>query len=837
MRIRIFLIFLLFPVICFSQEKLPLIHILDAITATDGAKFGYIEEELVVYTLVPPDPKLTLKQKLKYIESKTRIRFEAVSKNFYTVYNDHKMDKPLCGYLIDGDSGSGIENAQVSITETSAATASDKNGYFELPVLSPNHIIVSHLNYKPKTIDPQELYVSICPRILLTPNIEELGEVLTHRYLATGISKNDLGELVVKPGKFGILPGLTEPDVLQTMQQVPGITSDDETISNINVRGGTHDQNKFLLNGIPMFQTGHFFGLISAFNPLSPSSITIYKSGTPAYYGEGVSSVIDISTHTAIPEKSYNIGAIDMISAGFLSKIRISDKAALQISGRRTYSDIYATPTFKDYQHRIFQNTIVTDISQNQNVDIKTSEDFYFYDLSLQYQQKIGNRHEIIIDAVGFENKVGIFQRTAENQRNSHLAQENFGGSINWKSQWNDNNKTEVQGYVSWYELAATNQSVGSEQIISQQNMASDKGVRVKHTHIASHGLELSGGYQFDEIAIINCDEINIPEYSRYDKQVSRTHTGIAEALFRSKNKLTLLRGSIRETYFQKFNLFLTEPRFVFSQALTNVLKLEMIGERKSQTLSQVVDLQQDFLGIEKRRWTLANELDVPIQKSTQASVGLTYSHKGWLIAIDNFYKQVAGITSASQGFQNQFEFIDGIGSYQVLGSEVLLQKSFRRFYGWISYSYNDNKYNFKEFQPHTFANNFEIPHAVTWAGIYEWRKLRIALGGKWHSGKLVTTPASFNLDPDNPSNSSIVYNAPNNTRLGEYIQVNFSASKTWRLNGDSSISLSASVINILNRRNVINRYYRVNTSNNEIESVNTSSLRRTPNVSLKYIF
>ena len=29
--------------------------------------------------------------------------------------------------------------------------------------------------------------------------------------------------------------------------------------------------------------------------------------------------------------------------------------------------------------------------------------------------------------------------------------------------------------------------------------------------------------------------------------------------------------------------------------------------ENKHQTTSQIVDLQQDFLGIEKRRWTLSN--------------------------------------------------------------------------------------------------------------------------------------------------------------------------------------------------------------------------------------
>ena len=35
---------------------------------------------------------------------------------------------------------------------------------------------------------------------------------------------------------------------------------------------------------------------------------------------------------------------------------------------------------------------------------------------------------------------------------------------------------------------------------------------------------------------------------------------------------------------------------------------------------------QQDFLGIEKRRWVLANNEDIPIQKSNQGSLGFVFT-------------------------------------------------------------------------------------------------------------------------------------------------------------------------------------------------------------------
>jgi len=77
-------------------------------------------------------------------------------------------------------------------------------------------------------------------------NSQQLDEVYIKNYLTSGISTNRTGAIIIKTDDFGILPGLIEPDILQTIQALPGILSVDETVSNINIRGGTHDQNLIL---------------------------------------------------------------------------------------------------------------------------------------------------------------------------------------------------------------------------------------------------------------------------------------------------------------------------------------------------------------------------------------------------------------------------------------------------------------------------------------------------------------------------------------------------------------------------------------------------------------
>ena len=75
--------------------------------------------------------------------------------------------------------------------------------------------------------------------------------------------------------------------------------------------------------------------------------------------------------------------------------------------------------------------------------------------------------------------------------------------------------------------------------------------------------------------------------------------------------------------YFQELSKFIFEPRFQLHYKFGKSLALEILGEQKNQTTSQIIDLQKDFLGIEKRRWILSNDKSIPVMQSNQASLGL----------------------------------------------------------------------------------------------------------------------------------------------------------------------------------------------------------------------
>ncbi len=662
--------------------------------------------------------------------------------------------------------------------------------------------------------------------------VYDLNEVVIENFLTSGISKKKYGNFEIRPEKFGILPGLTEPDVLQTMQQIPGIYSVDESVSNLNVRGGTHDQNLFLWNGIRMFQTGHFYGLISAFNPMLAHTVSISKNGTPAYYGESVSSVVDISSREAdIGPSRFGLGA-NLVCADFFAKVKVAPQTSFTVSGRRSYTDWINTPTYQSYYDRLFQNTIVTRIENNQIVDYRTSESFYFYDLTLQYHQKLGKKHTFYLDAIGIKNALEIGQNaTVDNtlaSKSSALEQQSLGASLHWKTAWNANHLTRINAYVSSYKLDASNESIENNQVLAQQNAVLDVGIRLEDRHQIDPEVGVNYGYLYNEMSITNTDDINAPRLAREVVEVMRTHAGLAEIEYAPADKSMLVKGGVRMNHFEQLELFIVEPRLQFSYTLTPEFKIEILGEQKSQTAAQTIDLQRDFLGIEKRRWTLA-DADTPLQKSRQLSIGLSFQNKRWLVSLDNFYKKVAGISSAAQAFQNQLEMISIKGNYTVGGSELLIRRSWDQFYGWVGYSLNRNEYQFENFDPEMFPSNFQIEHSFSAAAVYERNSVKLALGGRWNSGRPTTLPTSFN-------DGAISYGDPNAASLDDYLQFNLSASYVWKI-GSGRIQANASVLNLFNRQNIINRYYRVNTIANEIERVNTYAMQRTPNLSVRWYF
>ncbi|SCY45733.1 TonB-dependent Receptor Plug Domain [Flavobacterium anhuiense] len=836
-----FLFFLFFHILNLSaQDKgkdMPFKKIIIAIEEQHAVSFNYTEDNIEGLEINPPKKSLSLEQKLEYLRKKTDLSFENIGNKFINIYKKDTVSKMICGYVLSATDKKPIENANIILNNKNHFTT-DSEGYFECHNESKNTFVISHIGFASKRITAGNTDAKDCVKILLEPEITELHEIKTNAILASGISKNTDGSFEIKPKKFGILPGLIEPDALQTMQQIPGVNSLDESVSSINVRGGTHDQNLFLWNGIRMFQTGHFFGLISVFNPNLAHTISIYKNGSSAFYGESVSSVVAISSTPEKTEKNSFSAGINMINADVYAKYNLSKKSYIEISARKSITDFVETPTYKEYFNKVFQNTTITDFSQSQNLNYKSDKKFGFYDATIKYAQKIGIKDQIILDLITIKDNLEVTKSAASytinKSQNNTLRQQNYGANLSWKRNWNNFNTSKINVYNSSYELLANQKTTYENQSVIQENTVNNNGVNVENNHILNSKFTFSDGYQFNEIGVTNLEQVTNPDFYRKVKDVLRTHALIFEGKYNDTITRLYFKGGMRLNYIEKFKKYIAEPRIQLGYGINKSLTLELLGELKSQNSQQIIDLQKDYFGIEKRRWIISNNSTIPIQRSRQLSLNLFYQKNNWLLDIENFYKKVTGITTSSQGFQNQLEFVRTTGDYEIWGTEMLIQKKINHFLTWLSYTYNENNYDFRNYEYPRFPNNFELTHTLSWAGIYEKNNFKIALGTKWSSGRPKTSPDLSRIDLSNPE---LVYNKPNNSNLHMFWQVNLSSTYKWETTGGIQYKIGISILNILNRKNEINEYYRINSLTNSVEEINTFSLQRTPNLSFRVSF
>ena len=303
--------------------------------------------------------------------------------------------------------------------------------------------------------------------------------------------------------------------------------------------------------------------------------------------------------------------------------------------------------------------------------------------------------------------------------------------------------------------------------------------------------------------------------------------------------KNTYLRLGMRLNYFQKFDKFIAEPRINLRQQVSKQFALKLEGEFKNQTTTQIVDFQDDFLGVEKRRWVLVNNKDIPIARSKQGSFGVEFKKNKLNVELTGFYKVVNGITASNQGFYNNFQYKNAFGSYTAKGIEFLANKMGRRFSTWISYTYSTNDYEFDSFTPATFPNNVDIRHSASVGLNYDIvNNLKISLGGLWRNGQPYTKPVEGNETVQSGNNTRVNYAAPNSQNLNDFMRLDASFSYNFNFTTAIKATIRGGVINITDKNNIINRYYKVdpNDSNSTIV-VNNKSLGMTPNLSFRVNF
>ena len=822
-----------------SNAAVPLTTIIQNTEQRYNVKFSYAVEDVKNIRIEAPNTSLTFKEVIAYLNAKVLLNFKAIDDRYVTVSLLNKT-VGVCATVYSETTKTTLPGASIRLLGSSKGAIADATGTFTINNVPLNAvIIVSFIGYEDQQFTPKELFSEnkICKTIRLKASNEELSQVLITKYLTTGLEKYIDGSTVLNTKKFGILPGLIEPDILQSIQVLPGVESTNESIANINVRGGTNDQNAMLWDNIKMYHSGHFFGLISAYNPNVTNKVIVSKNGTSAAFSDGVSSTINMATNDKVGNTFKGGLGVNLISADAFLEIPLARNLQLDISGRRAITDLVNTPTYSKYFDRSFQDSEIKTNNQLAN----TNSDFYFYDYTAKLLFDLGNKHQLRATVIGINNDLNYAEFKVGNsnaeEKTSRLEQKNIGYGGNWKAQWNDRLNTEANAYFSKYTINALDVRVANDQRLTEANEVLETGFKFNTNYKLNSNLKFLGGYQITETGMLNQTTVKNPSFSSTIKNVLLTQAFFSEGEY-SKNG-TFMRFGVRFNYFQKFDKFLIEPRINIRQKISNLLALKLEGEFKNQTSTQIIDFQDDFLGVEKRRWVLVDNQSIPIATSKQASFGIELAKNKFTLDLTGFYKFVDGITASNQGFYNNFQYSKASGNYTAKGIEVLANTTAANYSFWLSYTFSTNDYEFESFTPATFPNNVDIRHSASLGFNYDVsKKFKVSLGGIWRNGQPFSEPVAGNETKQNGSFTMVNYGAPNSKNLDDFMRLDASFSYGFNFSPSIKAALRAGVINFTNQNNTINRYYKVDPNDkSKAVKVDNKSLGITPNISFRVNF
>ncbi len=822
-----------------AQEKISLISALDSLEQRFEVRFSYSEAEIENIDVIF-EVQNDLKANLQNLEVQIPFTFNQLNERYITVVGTETAR--LCGQIIASDTGMPLEGA--SIEQAGAEIViSNINGFFNIPEsLIGQMITIRFLGYEHLRIPVSEL-TSGCEIILLNRNVSVLDPIVIRKYFIEGVEKNADGSFSLETSNSGLLPGLVEKDVLLSTQALPGIQSVNETISNINVRGGTHDENLILWNDIKAYQSGHFFGLITVFNPNITESVDIYKNGTPSYYGESVSSVIAMRSNNKVSSELSGEAGFNLINANIYVDTPISDEASIQFSARGSLNGLWESPVYTQYSERIFQDSEITNTDASQSgLTVEAGETFSFYDFSTRVLWDPNRRDKFRLNFLSLNNTLEFNESIAETNRSqtSELDLKSYLVGLSWNRVWSESFQTNVMAYGTTYYLRALNKDLFTTQEVFQENDVLETGLKLNSTFSLSPTVTLSTGYQFTETGITNEQEVNLPRFLDFDKQVLRIHALFSGINYKSPSKETNINAGARINYYSKFDKILFEPRISFNQVVARNFAVEALGELKSQSTTQRIDFDSDFLGIEKRRWVLADEMNFPVITSEQASIGLIYDTNKWMITATGFAKNVSGITSSNQGFQNQFQFERTIGSYSAKGTEFVINKKHRDYSIWLSYSFLNNEYTFDELQPANFPHNLDITHTSTLAGSYNLGKVKIAAGFNYRTGKPYTAVNEEDSIISDGITDTIQYGIPNSENLPDYYRLDLSGEYLWHWSDSVSARINLALLNVLDTRNTLNIRYAIverNSGELSLNEIRSFSVGITPNFAFQVEF
>ncbi|MCQ2146677.1 MAG: TonB-dependent receptor [Bacteroidales bacterium] len=246
------------------------------------------------------------------------------------------------------------------------------------------------------------------------------------------------------------------PDVIKTLQRLPGVASGTELLSGLYVHGGTGSDNLYLLDGVPLYGTSHLIGLFSSFNSDVVEDVDFYKSGFPARYGDRLSSVVDVNTREGNMHEWHGTFSLGLIDGRFqIEGPLVKGKTSINAGLRRTWLDTFSVPALwyanaknKKYGDKYKGNYAFWDVNFGITHKISDSDKLQLNFFNGMDNLKIGYREAISKWDDALQKTVYFLDKT-DTDTNIGLAWGSTTAGLSWKHVFSDFLSSKTTAYFA----------------------------------------------------------------------------------------------------------------------------------------------------------------------------------------------------------------------------------------------------------------------------------------------------------------------------------------------------------------------------------------------------
>ncbi len=689
----------------------------------------------------------------------------------------------VCGYVVDGKSKEPLIGANLFVTNTQFGTTTDYNGYFcvYLKNHQPNTIQCSFVGYQSLIMDytyqkDSVLIIQLKPGISI--NDVTVTAKINKRADVVSISNSTIRSTLSLTG---------EPDVLKTLQYLPGIQTGKEGTSDLYVRGGDKDENNYLLDGVPLYYVNHLGGFMSVFDASIIKDVTVYKGVIPARYGGRLSSAIDIRLKDGDVSKAkheFMLGTLasKIYTEGNLSK---KNKTTYVLSLRRCNLDL-----------------LMRSLAWMSNGGA-TIEGYTFYDATIKLTHQFSSKSKLTFHSYWGRDKLFSNYKSEIDSGVRQKSNTHWGNKV-YDLKWNyiykngiiqETSLTSNSFFNTTDDIRKTDTDRSKDQFSSRINdysLTTKLGIYQRKIKIyAGSGLTM---HHYQPAINSSTNDESFEAYKLTDWFPELNF--FIDVNYDVTQKLSIDAG-IRSSYWLSQSDWKVSPGIMASYALTDHLFLNSGYSYNFQFMHQISSITY---GSPVALWVPAGNEFRP--KSTQQySIGLKYTKGNYAVYTEYFSRNWNNLISFNPTIEsadvlNWDVLAEKDGKGYAKGIEIGIEKKLGNLTGSIGYTYSRNFRQFDNINNgEYFPFKYDRPHELGINTHYRFNeKKSLSVSWVFQTGSPLTMPLQ-QYQAINPGYDTEVefadahyYGSINNYRTPAYHRLDIGYSRTKTFNGKSRI-------------------------------------------------